>query len=291
MFLLFLPSISRSYCSGTILLGKLGDPCDLKFDSDDCVDGLVCLASANKGRMTRDRYGFCSQPQDDDVDQKVVLDVDSIVDTVELPKKKQRFGDPCDISLGENACVSGYYCRPDKKKSPVGVCAATLTAVRGAILEFQSRGAACDVALGANACIAGYYCLDNGGKALRTGTGTCVMARNVVRFQYEGQLCDVTLGDDACIAGYRCEDAAGVVGVGIGVCAADVRVAVPPAADWYIDWEIHKCVRDCAKGAAPNCGGMRPQWNNNVHATAEGCCETHLSYLRFQECVPDWPVL
>ena len=47
----------------------------------------------------------------------------------------------------------------------------------------------------------------------------------------------------------------------------------PPAlagsGEWYVDWAINKCVKDCV-GAAP-CGGLKDGWEFG-HASVDTCC-------------------
>lgn len=52
-----------------------------------------------------------------------------------------------------------------------------------------------------------------------------------------------------------------------GTCVADstkniVSEEDKGSKDWYVDWEMYKCVRDCVKGTGSNCGGLAGNWDD-----------------------------
>jgi len=61
--------------------------------------------------------------------------------------------------------------------------------------------------------------------------------------------------------------------------------AVPSSGDWYIDWDLSKCVRDCV-GERPCRKRRKDKWEAG-HATVQGCCNTMSSYVPFEECSYD----
>jgi len=54
--------------------------------------------------------------------------------------------------------------------------------------------------------------------------------------------------------------------------------------DWYVDWEMYKCVRDCVKGTGSNCGGLAGNWDD-LFITSSSCCNTMLPWLSDSDCV------
>ncbi len=45
--------------------------------------------------------------------------------------------------------------------------------------------------------------------------------------------------------------------------------------DWYVDWELNKCVRDCVKGSNSNCGGLANNWDHvSCHHENDTCKNT-----------------
>mmetsp|Transcript_36069 Transcript_36069/g.64973 ORF Transcript_36069/g.64973 Transcript_36069/m.64973 type:complete len:964 (+) Transcript_36069:104-2995(+) len=51
--------------------------------------------------------------------------------------------------------------------------------------------------------------------------------------------------------------------------------------EWYIDWGLSKCVKDCV-GAA-SCGGLKETWDIG-HASANACCNNMISWVPRDEC-------
>ncbi len=43
---------------------------------------------------------------------------------------------------------------------------------------------------------------------------------------------------------------------------SDINEEDKGSKDWYVDWEMYKCVRDCVKGTGSNCGGLASNWDD-----------------------------
>jgi len=74
-----------------------------------------------------------------------------------------------------------------------------------------------------------------------------------------------------------------------GTCVADstkniVSEEDKGSKDWYVDWEMYKCVRDCVKGTGSNCGGLAGNWDDKF-ITSIACCNTMLPWLDNSHCV------
>jgi hypothetical protein len=97
--------------------------------------------------------------------------------------------------------------------------------------------------------------------------------------QKHGEPCNINHGSDDCAAGLTCiQDANDATSA---KCLSNWD-----SGTWYVDWDNARCVQDCTGG--PNCGGIAGNWNE-MFATFQLCCDTHLSYLTggYRQCVPD----
>eukprot|EP00804_Cyclotella_cryptica_P027551 CCRYP_007487-RA/>CCRYP_007487-RA protein AED:0.22 eAED:-0.23 QI:0/0/0/1/1/0.66/3/0/430 len=52
---------------------------------------------------------------------------------------------------------------------------------------------------------------------------------------------------------------------------------------WYVDWTLYKCVKDCSKGTGSNCGGLANPWDQMFETSAE-CCNAKLSWVKYSQC-------
>ncbi|KAL3804874.1 hypothetical protein HJC23_006646 [Cyclotella cryptica] len=148
------------YVSGDILLGRYGDSCDR--NRDECEAHLICEASSAQGRSSQ--YGTCIYPR-----------FAKIID-----------GGVCDLSYGEEACESGYYCYSDKGQG-------TQRGVRGGGSDIILQGSSGTIAVD-----------DSSNARLATrlaGVGMCRPRVGV------GSSCASLF---ACIDGYRCIGAGGM---------------------------------------------------------------------------------
>lgn len=56
---------------------------------------------------------------------------------------------------------------------------------------------------------------------------------------------------------------------------------VNPSSQYYIDWNILKCVLSCM--GPPPCGGKADSWEEK-HPNVEACCDKHLPWLSVEQC-------
>ena len=56
---------------------------------------------------------------------------------------------------------------------------------------------------------------------------------------------------------------------------------VNPTSQYYIDWNILKCVLSCM--GPPPCGGKADSWEEK-HPNVEACCDKHLPWLSVEQC-------
>jgi len=53
--------------------------------------------------------------------------------------------------------------------------------------------------------------------------------------------------------------------------------------NWYVDWSMEKCVKDCSDSSDANCGGFAKTWDA-LYSTSSDCCEKRLWYIERDEC-------
>jgi len=53
--------------------------------------------------------------------------------------------------------------------------------------------------------------------------------------------------------------------------------------DWYVDWSVEKCVKDCNDSSDASCGGFAKRWDE-LYGTRSDCCENRLWYIERDEC-------
>lgn len=51
---------------------------------------------------------------------------------------------------------------------------------------------------------------------------------------------------------------------------------------WYIDWWLEKCVKDCDESLDPSCGGLAKRWDELFGSSSE-CCD-RIAYIERAEC-------
>ena len=51
----------------------------------------------------------------------------------------------------------------------------------------------------------------------------------------------------------------------------------PGSSDWYIDWASVKCLKDCAVGVDPECGGFAATWKT-LYGSKAACCDAEVSW-------------
>lgn len=62
----------------------------------------------------------------------------------------------------------------------------------------------------------------------------------------------------------------------------DSSGSVTGTGDWYVKWELEKCVKDCLVGDGPNCGGLTESWDI-PHANVADCCD-QIHWVPRNEC-------
>jgi hypothetical protein len=76
----------------------------------------------------------------------------------------------------------------------------------------------------------------------------------------------------------------------LSLCVNDANGITSPAVgsgDWYVDWNLHKCVKDCPKGSSDSkCGGLVEGSWVVTHGTSTACCST-ISWVASDECTPN----
>lgn len=53
--------------------------------------------------------------------------------------------------------------------------------------------------------------------------------------------------------------------------------------EWWVDWSIRKCVKDCNDATDGDCGGLAKPWDD-LFGSANDCCASRLSYVERSEC-------
>lgn len=53
---------------------------------------------------------------------------------------------------------------------------------------------------------------------------------------------------------------------------------------WYVDWKVYKCVKDCADSSDSLCGGHAKSWDE-TYGSASECCG-RIGYVERSECTP-----
>lgn len=59
-------------------------------------------------------------------------------------------------------------------------------------------------------------------------------------------------------------------------------VAPTGTSEWFIDWSLEKCVKDCVDPSDGNCGGLAMRWDKR-HQTANECCR-RLWFIERDQC-------
>eukprot|EP00579_Thalassiosira_antarctica_P014394 CAMPEP_0201944786 /NCGR_PEP_ID=MMETSP0903-20130614/53570_1 /ASSEMBLY_ACC=CAM_ASM_000552 /TAXON_ID=420261 /ORGANISM="Thalassiosira antarctica, Strain CCMP982" /LENGTH=745 /DNA_ID=CAMNT_0048487841 /DNA_START=56 /DNA_END=2294 /DNA_ORIENTATION=+ len=68
----------------------------------------------------------------------------------------------------------------------------------------------------------------------------------------------------------------------VNLCASSFNPSgAVGSGQWYVDWELRKCVKDCVVGGT-SCGGLKDNWDVG-HATAETCCAM-ISWVPRDQC-------
>lgn len=70
-------------------------------------------------------------------------------------------------------------------------------------------------------------------------------------------------------------------------CLTATTGVVDPSAgvgsgEWYVDFEVFKCVRDCVQGES--CGGLKGS-SAQLFDTAVACCDAELSWISQEDCL------
>lgn len=53
--------------------------------------------------------------------------------------------------------------------------------------------------------------------------------------------------------------------------------------EWWVDWQIRKCVKNCNDPTDDDCGGLAKPWDELFGGASE-CCASRLSYVERSEC-------
>ncbi|KAL7535524.1 hypothetical protein ACHAWF_005204, partial [Thalassiosira exigua] len=69
-------------------------------------------------------------------------------------------------------------------------------------------------------------------------------------------------------------------------CAPDSVVEVGSSQYW-VDWSIPRCVKDCSLSSGDKtCGGLARPWNE-LYNNVRSCCDSKLGWMSIEECAPD----
>jgi len=65
--------------------------------------------------------------------------------------------------------------------------------------------------------------------------------------------------------------------------AQSTGVAAVGTSQWYVDWILKKCVKDCVDSSDANCGGLAKSWDE-LYGSSTTCCGNHLWYIARNDC-------
>jgi hypothetical protein len=66
--------------------------------------------------------------------------------------------------------------------------------------------------------------------------------------------------------------------------SATTGVPATGSSQWYVDWSISKCVKDCNVSSGVNCGGFVEGSWDTLYPTSAECCATKLFWVASSEC-------
>jgi len=67
------------------------------------------------------------------------------------------------------------------------------------------------------------------------------------------------------------------------LCEAQSNLtAVVGTSEWYVDWSVEKCAKDCDDSSDASCGGLAKRWDK-LYGTSNDCCE-RIWYIERDEC-------
>mmetsp|Transcript_23728 Transcript_23728/g.43605 ORF Transcript_23728/g.43605 Transcript_23728/m.43605 type:complete len:228 (-) Transcript_23728:178-861(-) len=65
--------------------------------------------------------------------------------------------------------------------------------------------------------------------------------------------------------------------------ARSTLTTVVGTSQWYVDWTLEKCVKDCNDSSDANCGGLAKSWDKLYGSSTTECCE-RIWYIERDEC-------
>mmetsp|Transcript_2056 Transcript_2056/g.3233 ORF Transcript_2056/g.3233 Transcript_2056/m.3233 type:complete len:181 (-) Transcript_2056:1538-2080(-) len=59
------------------------------------------------------------------------------------------------------------------------------------------------------------------------------------------------------------------------------------SSEWYVDWILEKCVKDCYDSSDADCGGFAKSWDERYGSSQDACCDQISSYIARDKCTVD----
>lgn len=116
-------------------------------------------------------------------------------------------------------------------------------------------------------------------------SGGSVTSTGSLKWYFDGDICTQDCREDGALCGGFANSWNELFDTASACCAGKLswiprstcvaqstKTAVASSGQWFVDWSLEKCVKDCDNSADVDCGGIANTWDQ-LHASSGACCE------------------